>query len=86
MKRSQKPSTSRLVPTFALKGPFRGRWEFDIVPREHGSTITITEHGEIPNPFFRFMARMFMDPAMYLELYLKALAKKFKNGTTRPKS
>jgi hypothetical protein len=67
-----------LVRTIAdEKGPFRGRWEFDIVPQEQGSTITITEHGEIPNPFFRFMARMFMDPAMYLELYLKALAKKF---------
>jgi uncharacterized protein YndB with AHSA1/START domain len=68
----------RLVRTIAdEKGPFRGRWEYDISPREQGSTITITEHGEIPNPFFRFMARMFMDPALYLELYLKALATKF---------
>jgi uncharacterized protein YndB with AHSA1/START domain len=68
----------RLVRTIAdEKGPFRGRWEFDITLQEQGSKITITEHGEVPNPFFRFMARMFMDPAMYLELYLKALAKKF---------
>jgi hypothetical protein len=69
---------TRLVRTIAdEKGPFRGRWEFDIAPKDQGCTVTITEHGEIPNPFFRFMARMFMDPAMYLELYLKALAKKF---------
>jgi uncharacterized protein YndB with AHSA1/START domain len=74
----------RLVRTIAdEKGPFRGRWEYDIVPNEQGSTIIITEHGEIPNPFFRFMARMFMDPAMYIEMYLKALAKKF-NETAVP--
>ena len=72
------PTEIELVRTIAdEKGPFRGRWEYDITAQEQGSKITITEHGEIPNPFFRFMARVFMDPAMYLELYLKALAKKF---------
>jgi hypothetical protein len=59
------------------KGPFQGRWEYDITPLEAGSQLTITEHGDIANPFFRFMARMFLDPAKYLEMYLKALAAKF---------
>jgi uncharacterized protein YndB with AHSA1/START domain len=68
----------RLVRTIAdEKGPFRGRWEFDLSAVEGGSRLAITEHGEIPNPFFRFMARMFMDPAMYLEDYLRALGTKF---------
>ncbi len=68
----------RLVRTIADEnGPFSGRWEFDLAPQEAGCRVTITEFGEVPNPFFRFMARMFMDPAQYIELYLKALAAKF---------
>ena len=62
-------------------GPFAGRWEFDIAPIENGSRLTLTEYGEIANPFFRCMARLFMNPAMYVEIYLKALAGKFKEPT-----
>lgn len=68
----------RLVRTLAdEKGPFTGRWEFALAAEDPGSRITITEFGTVPNPFFRFMARMFMDPNQYLDLYLKALATKF---------
>src|SRR5438132_5574636 len=35
------------------KGPFTGRWEFDIMAVEVGSRITITEKGEISNPLIR---------------------------------
>ncbi len=58
------------------KGPFQGRWVFELTPTDAGTRLTITEHGDIANPFFRFMARVFMNPAIYLELYLKALAVK----------
>jgi uncharacterized protein YndB with AHSA1/START domain len=58
-------------------GPFSGWWEFDVSPVEGGGCrLRITERGEIPNPFFRFMGRLLMNPAMYLVLYLKALAGK----------
>jgi uncharacterized protein YndB with AHSA1/START domain len=68
----------RLVRAIAdEKGPFSGQWEFDIQPADDGgSRVTLTEQGQIPNPFFRFMFRMFMTPTWYLELYLKALAVK----------
>jgi uncharacterized protein YndB with AHSA1/START domain len=55
-------------------GPFHGQWEFDLDPYDGGCRVTLTERGEIPNPFFRFMARLLMDPARYLERYLQALA------------
>ncbi len=68
----------KLVRTIAdVDGPFSGRWEFDMASSEDGCQLTITEYGAIPNPFFRFMARLFMNPAFYLEMYLQALAKKF---------
>jgi uncharacterized protein YndB with AHSA1/START domain len=65
----------RLVRTIAdEKGPFSGRWEFDLAAADGGCRLTITERGEVSNPFFRFMARLLMDPALYLEMYLRALA------------
>jgi uncharacterized membrane protein len=69
---------TRLVRTIAdAKQVFSGRWEFALTPGDGGTQVTITEHGEIPNPFFRGMFRMFANPAMYIEMYLKALAQKF---------
>jgi hypothetical protein len=68
----------RLVRSIADdKSPFTGRWEFEITPAEDGCRIAITEKGEIRNPLIRLMFRAFMDPAMNLEKYLKALAVKF---------
>ena len=57
------------------KGPFMGSWEFDLAPAEEGGCrITLTERGEIANPYFRLMARLRMNQALYVILYLKALA------------
>ncbi len=39
--------------------------------------VTITENGEIYNPFFRFMARFVFGYTVTMETYLKALGKKF---------
>ncbi len=71
-------SPRRLVRTIAdAKKVFSGRWEFELAPDASGARLTITEHGEIPNRFFRGMFHLFANPAMYLEMYLKALAQKF---------
>jgi uncharacterized protein YndB with AHSA1/START domain len=37
--------------------PFGGTWTYEIARAGAGSTLTITERGEIYNPLFRFMAR-----------------------------
>lgn len=69
---------TRLVRTIAdVGGPFSGRWEFVLSADEGGCRITITEFGEVHNPYFRVMAKLFMKPEAHIELYLTALAKKF---------
>jgi uncharacterized protein YndB with AHSA1/START domain len=55
-------------------GPFSGQWHFELAPEGSGCRLTLTERGQIPNPFFRFMFRLFMTTTFYLEMYLKALA------------
>jgi hypothetical protein len=50
--------------------PFSGRWTFELAPVEGGTRLTITEQGSIDNPLFRFMARVFGDPAATTTTYL----------------
>jgi Polyketide cyclase / dehydrase and lipid transport len=58
--------------------PFGGTWTFEIAPAgAGGSTLIITEDGEIYNPFFRFVARFILGYTATIESYLKALAAKF---------
>jgi uncharacterized protein YndB with AHSA1/START domain len=58
--------------------PFSGRWVYDIAQlKEGGSKVTITEHGEVKNPFFRLYARLIMSPTATIDKYLEALATKF---------
>jgi uncharacterized protein YndB with AHSA1/START domain len=67
----------RLVTTIADKRlPFGGSWEYVIAPAGSGSTITITEHGEVYNPVFRFVSRYVMGQTKTLDSYLTALAAK----------
>lgn len=48
----------RMVTRIADEGlPFGGTWTYELEDTEGGTRVTITEDGEIYNPFFRFMAR-----------------------------
>ena len=53
---------------------FEGTWTWSISPTAEGCIVRLTENGSIPNPFFRCMAKMMMNPAMYIEMNLKDLA------------
>jgi hypothetical protein len=67
----------RLVRRLAdAKGPFAGQWEFEITAVEEGCRLTITEKGQVPNPLFRLLFGLFMNPTRSLENYLTALAVK----------
>ena len=53
--------------------PFGGSWTYEIAPTATGSSLTITEHGEIYNPVFRFVARYLQGYTGTMDKYLKAL-------------
>jgi uncharacterized protein YndB with AHSA1/START domain len=55
--------------------PFGGSWDYAISPDGTGSTITITEKGEIYNPVFRLVSRV-MGQTGSIDAYLKALAER----------
>ena len=66
----------RFVTAIIAKGlPFGGRWTFDFQPAGAGTTLTITEHGEVYNPFFRFVSRFVIGHTKSLDDFMAALRK-----------
>lgn len=57
---------------------FGGTWEYIITPTtEGGCQLTVTEHGTVGNPFFRFMSKFVFGHTTTMEKYLTSLAGKF---------
>jgi hypothetical protein len=68
----------RLVTSIADPSlPFGGSWIMSFEPAADGCTLTITENGEVRNPFFRFMSRFVFGHTGGLESFVKALGTKF---------
>jgi hypothetical protein len=59
------------------KLPFGGSWTYEVAAADGGTVLRITERGEVYNPIFRFVSRVFMSNTKTMEIYLNALGKKF---------
>lgn len=53
--------------------PFSGRWTFELDSEGGPTTLTITEHGEVYNPLFRFISRFVIGHTATMDHYLAAL-------------
>ncbi len=56
---------------------FGGRWIYEMVPDTEGTTVTITEQGEVYNPAFRFLSRFVFGHTSTMEAYLRDLGARF---------
>ena len=54
-----------------------GSWSYELLPADGGTTVRITENGEVPNLLFRFMSRFVFGHTATIDCYLKALGRKF---------
>ncbi len=59
------------------KGPFQGRWVYELNEEDGGCRVTLTEHGEVRNPFVRAMYRIMTDKAQFVDSYLACLGREF---------
>lgn len=57
--------------------PFGGSWTYEIAAVPEGSRVTVTEHGWIANPLFRFLSRFVFGYYRTQESYLRALGRNF---------
>jgi len=53
--------------------PFGGSWTYQLTPSGTGTTLVITEHGEVYNPLFRLMSRFVFGHTRTMEKYLEDL-------------
>jgi len=58
--------------------PFGGTWTYSIAPAPSGSDVTITENGEVYNPFFRFMSRFVFGHTATLDEFVNNLESRTK--------
>jgi hypothetical protein len=66
---------SHFVTLITDKGiPFGGSWDYRIDPDGAGSRITITEHGEVYNPVFRFVSKFIIGHTATIDRYLSGLS------------
>ena len=76
--------SSRVVSRIADEGEgFGGTWTYEISPHDAGSTLLITENGEVYNPLFRFMSKFVFGHYKSLETYATDLGRRF-NETVQP--
>lgn len=62
--------------------PYGGAWAHAIEPQGDATRVTITEHGEVYNPIFRFIAKYVMGHNGTIDRYLADLGGKFGNEPT----
>jgi uncharacterized protein YndB with AHSA1/START domain len=69
---------SRMITRIADPSlPFGGTWTYELRPTPSGGTsLRITEDGEVRNPIFRFLSRFFFSPTATIEAYQTALGKR----------
>ena len=49
--------------------PFGGTWTFDLAAAPGGTSLTITEDGEVYNPIFRVMSKTIFSPYTTIDTY-----------------
>lgn len=52
---------------------YAGTWTFKLQPREAMTLVTITEHGEVYNPVFRFVSKFIIGQKRTINTYLRDL-------------
>lgn len=60
--------------------PYGGAWAHALQPQGNSTRVTITEHGEVYDPIFRFIGRYIIGHTGTMDAYLTDLGRKF--GTT----
>lgn len=58
--------------------PFGGEWVYELQPQGNSTQVTITENGEVRQPFFRFVSAFIMGRTATMRKYLSSLQDSFK--------
>jgi carbon monoxide dehydrogenase subunit G len=71
------PPTKLVMRIVGEDLPYGGAWAYSLDPQGTATKVTITEHGEVYNPIFRFVAKFIMGHNGTIDTYLRDLGRKF---------
>lgn len=72
----------RLVTRIADEGlPFGGTWTYELETTGAETRVTLTEHGEVYNPIFRFVSRFVLGHDATMVAYLDGLEARMAGGS-----
>lgn len=63
----------RLVSRVREGLPYGGTWTFELAPEGNSTRVTITEHGQVYNPLFRFLSRFVFGQTATMDQFLADL-------------
>ena len=79
----QNVAPTRLVTRIVGEGlPYGGAWAYALEAQGNSTRVTITEHGEVYNPIFRFISKYIMGHTGTMDTYLRDLGRKFGSEVT----
>ncbi len=78
----EKPAEKLVVKIADETLPFGGTWTFTFTPAGEGTTVRITEDGEVKNVVFRFLGGGVFGYTRTIETYLLDLGRKFGETVT----
>ena len=74
---------TRFVTRIVDEGlPYGGAWAHALEAQGNATKVTITEHGEVYNPIFRFISKYLMGHTGTMDAYLTDLGRKFGTQVT----
>jgi hypothetical protein len=74
---------TRFVTRIVDEGlPYGGAWAHALESQGNATKVTITEHGEVYNPIFRFISKYIMGHTGTMDAYLADLGRKFGSSVT----
>lgn len=76
---------ARLVRRIVSDGPFGGQWTIALADDGAGTTVTVTEDGELYSPLFRFASRFVLGYTRTIDGYLRMLARSLGDADARPR-
>ena len=72
---AQEPPRRLVVRIADRELPFGGTWTYELAPDGSGTRVTITEHGEVYNPVFRFMSKFVFGHTATIDTFLRDLGR-----------
>lgn len=74
---------TRFVTRIVDEGlPYGGAWAHALEAQGNATKVTITEHGEVYNPVFRFISKYIIGHTGTMDAYLTSLGRKFGTEVT----